>query len=223
MPPGGQPGRGEGMFSRRFAASIAIAGAVTALAACGEQQRRRQGREGGLGAGVSPKGATAIKPGKAGGKLTVLALGRRRLPRPGPDVLHVRLHGPLRGQPDRCTRSSPTTPRSPCRTSPTATPRDLRRTTRRSRSRSSPASSTPRRSTARSRPPRTSSTRSSAPSPRTCRSGYAASYFSSTSSARPRSPTTATSSRSRASRRPTTRRSSSSSRPRARRASPRRS
>jgi hypothetical protein len=30
---GGAPGRGEGMFSRSFGATIAIAGAVTALAA----------------------------------------------------------------------------------------------------------------------------------------------------------------------------------------------
>jgi len=59
------------MFSRSFAATIAIAGAVTALAACGGDSGG-----GGTKAGssqASSKGATAIKPGKAGGKLTVLA------------------------------------------------------------------------------------------------------------------------------------------------------
>ena len=59
------------MFSRNSAATIAIVGAVTALAACGGDSGG-----GGTKAGssqASSKGATAIKPGKAGGKLTVLA------------------------------------------------------------------------------------------------------------------------------------------------------
>src|SRR3954451_18330315 len=72
MPPRGQPGRGEGMFTRSLAASIAIAGAVTALAACGSDSSGDKGTKAGSSQ-ASSKGATAIKPGKAGGKLTVLA------------------------------------------------------------------------------------------------------------------------------------------------------
>src|SRR3954453_4591071 len=72
MPPRGQPGRGEGMFTRSLAASIAIAGAVTALAACGSDSSGDKGTKA-SSSQASSKGATAIKPGKAGGKLTVLA------------------------------------------------------------------------------------------------------------------------------------------------------
>src|SRR4051794_32879111 len=72
MPPRGQPGRGEGMFTRSLAASIVIAGAVTALAACGGDSSGDKGTKAGSSQ-ASSKGATAIKPGKAGGKLTVLA------------------------------------------------------------------------------------------------------------------------------------------------------
>src|SRR3954447_11087796 len=72
MPPRGQPGRGEGMFTRSLAASIAIAGAVTALAACGSDSSGDKGTKAGSSQ-ASSKGATAIKPRKAGGKLTVLA------------------------------------------------------------------------------------------------------------------------------------------------------
>jgi peptide/nickel transport system substrate-binding protein len=60
------------MSTRRLAASIAIAGAVTALAACGSDSGRDKGTKAGSSQ-ASSKGATAIKPGKAGGKLTVLA------------------------------------------------------------------------------------------------------------------------------------------------------
>ena len=59
------------MFSRSIAASIAIAGGRRA-GCVREQQQQRQGHEGGLVA-CDSKGATAIKPGKRGGKLTVLA------------------------------------------------------------------------------------------------------------------------------------------------------
>jgi peptide/nickel transport system substrate-binding protein len=60
------------MFSRSFGATIAIAGAVTALAACGGDSDSGGGTKAGSSQ-ASAKGATAIKPGKAGGKLTVLA------------------------------------------------------------------------------------------------------------------------------------------------------
>ena len=60
------------MFSRRLAASIAIAGAVTALAACGSDSSSDSATTASSSQAGS-KGATAIKPGKAGGKLTVLA------------------------------------------------------------------------------------------------------------------------------------------------------
>ena len=60
------------MFSRTLAASIAIAGAVTALAACGSNSSSDSATTAGSSQ-ASSKGATAIKPGKAGGKLTVLA------------------------------------------------------------------------------------------------------------------------------------------------------
>src|SRR3954470_20422764 len=64
---GGAPGRGEGMFSRSFGATIAIAGAVTALAACGgDNDSGGAGTKAGSSQ-ASSKGATAIKPGKAGG------------------------------------------------------------------------------------------------------------------------------------------------------------
>ena len=59
------------MFWRSLAASIALAGAVTALAACGSSSGDKGTKAGSSQA--SSKGATAIKPGKAGGKLTVLA------------------------------------------------------------------------------------------------------------------------------------------------------
>jgi peptide/nickel transport system substrate-binding protein len=60
------------MVSRSIGASIAIGAVVTALAACGGDS----GGDNGSTQGSSPsgsKGATAIKPGKAGGTLTVLA------------------------------------------------------------------------------------------------------------------------------------------------------
>jgi peptide/nickel transport system substrate-binding protein len=60
------------MFARGLAASIALAGAVTAVAACGSNSSGDKGTEAGSSQ-ASAKGATAIKPGKAGGKLTVLA------------------------------------------------------------------------------------------------------------------------------------------------------
>jgi peptide/nickel transport system substrate-binding protein len=59
------------MAWRTITASIAIAAVVTALAACGGDSGGDKGAK--PGAGSSPEGATAIKPGKAGGKLTVLA------------------------------------------------------------------------------------------------------------------------------------------------------
>ena len=50
------------MFTRRLAASIAIAGAVTALAACGSDSSGDKGTKAGSSQ-ASSKSATAIKPG----------------------------------------------------------------------------------------------------------------------------------------------------------------
>ena len=58
------------MFGRRVAGSIAIAAIIVALAACGgSDNASKQSTSGGS------KGATAIKPGKAGGTLNVLSSG----------------------------------------------------------------------------------------------------------------------------------------------------
>ena len=126
------------------------------------------------------------KNGKQGGTLTYLAAVRRRLPRPGSDVLHVRLHGRLRDQPAAVLVQARTTRRRRCRTSPTATRRS-RPTRRPITVKIKPASSTRRRSTARSRP-RTSSTPSSAPSRQRRRRATPA-RTSPTSTARPTKPT----------------------------------
>jgi peptide/nickel transport system substrate-binding protein len=56
------------MVSRSIGASIAIGAVVAALAACGGDNGAKEGSS-----PSGPAGATDIKPGKAGGKLTVLA------------------------------------------------------------------------------------------------------------------------------------------------------
>jgi peptide/nickel transport system substrate-binding protein len=56
------------MVSRSIGASIAIGAVVTALAACGGDNGAKEGSS-----PSGPSGATDVKPGKAGGKLTVLA------------------------------------------------------------------------------------------------------------------------------------------------------
>ena len=164
------------MLLRRLAAST-LAEAVTALAACASNGSSDKGGEGGARRRRAPKGATAIKPGKAGGKLTVLASADVDYLDPGPGLLHLRLHGPVRGQPDPVLVQARQL-REAGRDLATGPPADLRRTTRRSPSTSSRGSSTRRRSTARSRPP-TSSTPSSARSPRRSRAATPATYFSS--------------------------------------------
>src|SRR5689334_24275839 len=57
------------MLRRSVAVSVAIAAMAVAVAACGSSTSKQSTTS----SGASPKGATAIKPGKAGGTLTVLA------------------------------------------------------------------------------------------------------------------------------------------------------
>jgi peptide/nickel transport system substrate-binding protein len=57
------------MFRRSLAATIAIAVTVLAVAACGGSSGSKQSTS----SASAPKGATAIKPGKQGGTLTVLS------------------------------------------------------------------------------------------------------------------------------------------------------
>jgi peptide/nickel transport system substrate-binding protein len=61
------------MQVRRFAASAVATLGVAALAACGSSDKGGGGTT--SSSAKTPTGATAIKPGKAGGKLTVLASG----------------------------------------------------------------------------------------------------------------------------------------------------
>src|SRR5690242_1156352 len=56
------------MLRRSVAVCAASAAMAMAIAACGSSTSKQS-----TSSGASPKGATAIKPGKAGGTLTVLA------------------------------------------------------------------------------------------------------------------------------------------------------
>src|SRR6188508_2528253 len=56
------------MLRRSLAISAAIAVMAVAIAACGSSTSKQS-----TSSGSAPKGATAIKPGKPGGTLTVLA------------------------------------------------------------------------------------------------------------------------------------------------------
>ena len=71
------------MQVRRFAASALATFGVVALAACGSSDKGGGGTT--SSSAKTPTGATAIKPGKAGGKLTVLASGDVDYVDPGQD------------------------------------------------------------------------------------------------------------------------------------------
>ena len=81
------------------------------------RQRRRAARR-----SRESSSATPPRRGQEGRHADAARRVRRRLPRPGPHVLHRRLPGRLRRRSGRCTASSPDDGRPGRRTSPTAEP-----------------------------------------------------------------------------------------------------
>ena len=150
---------------RRSVRWTLFASVITALAlfvaACGGSDDDNGSTGGGSSATA---GGTEVKAGKPGGTLTYLAAGDVDYLDPGQTTTRSATWSSTPST-ARCTRSSPTTPSSRCRTSPTGRPADLRGQQDDHRPHQDGHQVRAAGRTARSRR-RTSSTRSSARSPR---------------------------------------------------------